>query len=65
MEEEPLVSVVRGVPTPEELAALVGALASRYTGTDESTPKPSTTPWTRSSRPGAGRGSWRESGLPR
>ncbi|UQU65615.1 acyl-CoA carboxylase subunit epsilon [Couchioplanes caeruleus] len=65
MEEEPLVSVVRGVPTPEELAALVGALASRYTGTDGSTAKPSTSPWTRSARRGAGRGSWRDSGLPR
>ncbi len=65
MEEEPLVSVVRGVPTPEELAALVGALASRYTGTDVSNPKPSTNPWLRTARPGARPGTWRESGLPR
>ncbi|MGA5301574.1 acyl-CoA carboxylase subunit epsilon [Nucisporomicrobium flavum] len=65
MEEEPLVSVVRGEPTPEELAALVGALASRYTGTDADTPKPSTTAWTRSARPSAGKGSWRDSSLPR
>ncbi|MEV4636248.1 acyl-CoA carboxylase subunit epsilon [Actinoplanes sp. NPDC049548] len=65
MDEEPLVSVVRGAPTAEELAALVGALISTSTGTDRARPEPSTNPWVRTARPGAGRGSWRESGLPR
>ncbi|MFI7597164.1 acyl-CoA carboxylase subunit epsilon [Actinoplanes sp. NPDC049681] len=65
MDEEPLVSVVRGVPTPEELAALVGALISTSTGTDPAGSRPSRDAWLRSARPTAGHGSWRESGLPR
>ncbi|MEV6597353.1 acyl-CoA carboxylase subunit epsilon [Actinoplanes sp. NPDC051346] len=65
MNEEPLVSVVRGVPTTEELAALVGALIGSSTGTDPAKPRASTNAWTRSAHPGAGRGSWRESSLPR
>ncbi|GGQ41218.1 acyl-CoA carboxylase subunit epsilon [Couchioplanes azureus] len=65
MNEEPLVRVVHGAPTEEELAALVGALIAASTGTDAATSRPSTNPWLRSVRPGAGRGSWRESGLPR
>ncbi|MEV8508625.1 acyl-CoA carboxylase subunit epsilon [Actinoplanes sp. NPDC051475] len=65
MDEEPLVSVVRGVPTAEELAALVGALISTSIGTDPAKSRPSTDAWLRSARPSPGRGSWRESGLPR
>ncbi|WP_071810204.1 acyl-CoA carboxylase subunit epsilon [Couchioplanes caeruleus] len=65
MNEEPLVSVVRGAPTAEELAALVGALVGASTGTDAAKSRTSTNPWLRSARPGAGRGSWRESSLPR
>lgn len=67
--EEPLFRIVRGVPTAEELAALVGAIVVRT--------RPATTPapapvshWARSARPAgkapvAGRGAWRTSGLPR
>ncbi|MFI5496479.1 acyl-CoA carboxylase subunit epsilon [Actinoplanes sp. NPDC051859] len=65
MNEEPLVSVVRGGPTTEELAALVGALIATSTGADAAKPETSTNAWIRSVRPGAGRGSWRESALPR
>jgi hypothetical protein len=65
MNEEPLVSVVRGAPGPEEVAALVGALLSRSTGMDRTTAAPAATAWTRSARPSAPTASWRESGLPR
>jgi hypothetical protein len=64
MNEEPLVRVVRGAPTPEELAALVTVLAARSTTADEDPRKTSMTPWVRSARPAAGPGSWRASALP-
>jgi hypothetical protein len=64
MNEEPLVSVVRGIPTPEELAALFGALASLSSPVEGPAPRPSATAWVRSARPSAGRASWRASGLP-
>jgi hypothetical protein len=64
MNEEPLVSVLRGAPTPEELAALVGVLATRSTPTNAKTPQKITTPWTRSARPAANPTSWRDSDLP-
>lgn len=69
---EPLVRVVRGTPTPAELAALVGAFAvrrvpARSTSQDSSF-------WVYRSRPGAllptgllarpGTGAWRRAGLP-
>ncbi|MBM0279184.1 acyl-CoA carboxylase subunit epsilon [Micromonospora tarensis] len=61
--EEPLFRVVRGVPTAEELAALVGAIVVRSRPT--AAPEPATTSaWARSGRP-AGAGGWRASGLPR
>ncbi|MGW5559107.1 acyl-CoA carboxylase subunit epsilon [Micromonospora sp. NPDC003944] len=61
--EEPLFRVVRGVPTAEELAALVGAIIIR--SRPAAAPAPATTSaWARSSRPGTSRG-WRASGLPR
>lgn len=61
--EEPLFRVVRGVPTAEELAALVGALIVR--SRPAAAPAPATTSaWARSARP-AGRDTWRTSGLPR
>ncbi|WP_306204322.1 acyl-CoA carboxylase subunit epsilon [Actinoplanes sp. RD1] len=61
MDEEPLVSVVRGEPAPEELAALVIALSGRQS---RPAPQPAATPWTTSGRPGASPSSWRASGLP-
>ncbi len=62
----PLLRVVRGDPTPEELAALVAVLASRGGGAPE--PEPVRSAW---GRPGAairhslphGGASWRESGF--
>ncbi|WP_305785053.1 acyl-CoA carboxylase subunit epsilon [Symbioplanes lichenis] len=62
MDEEPLVSVVRGEPAPEELAALVIALSGRH---DSPAPQPRATLWTTSGRPGGSPPSWRASGLPR
>ncbi|MCG5435017.1 acyl-CoA carboxylase subunit epsilon [Micromonospora foliorum] len=61
--EEPLFRVVRGVPTAEELAALVGAILVRTR--PAAAPAPATTSaWARSGRPGSPRG-WRAAGLPR
>ena len=62
----PLLRVVRGNPTPEELAALVAVLASRGSGVAE--PEAPRSPW---GRPGAALrhplpthvSAWRESGL--
>ncbi|MGW4941389.1 acyl-CoA carboxylase subunit epsilon [Actinoplanes sp. NPDC004185] len=65
MDEEPLVSVVRGTPTPEELAALVCVLAGRAASGDSRSRTPSLTAWTRSARPAAVRPSWRSSAQPR
>jgi len=42
MDAEPLVRVLRGTPTAEEVAALVGALVSRSTATDSRPAPPST-----------------------
>ena len=65
MDEEPLVRVVRGTPTPEEVAALVGVLVSRSMTADATVSPPSVGAWERSARPYIGPASWRESGLPR
>ncbi|MEU8181836.1 acyl-CoA carboxylase subunit epsilon [Micromonospora sp. NPDC049047] len=61
--EEPLFRVVRGVPTAEELAALVGAVIMRSRPAAAPTP-PATSAWARSGRP-VGPGGWRSTGLPR
>ncbi|SIN33545.1 acyl-CoA carboxylase subunit epsilon [Micromonospora cremea] len=67
--EEPLFRVVRGVPTAEELAALVGAIVLR--SRPAVAPAPVTTSaWARSARPAgaalrAGPGGWCSAGLPR
>ncbi|MEU4213781.1 acyl-CoA carboxylase subunit epsilon [Actinoplanes sp. NPDC026623] len=65
MDEEPLVNVVRGTPTPEELAALVCVVAGLSTSTDSHSRRPEMSAWTRSARPAAGGTSWRGSALPR
>jgi Acyl-CoA carboxylase epsilon subunit len=65
MDEEPLVSVVRGTPTPEELAALVCVLAGRAVSGDSRSRATGLTAWTRSARPAAVRPSWRSSAQPR
>jgi len=61
--DQPLFRVVRGVPTAEELAALVGAIIVR--SRPSATPAPTTTSaWAHSGRPAA-RTTWRTAGLPR
>jgi hypothetical protein len=66
-ETTPAFRVVRGTPTAEELAALVGVLFSRRPATPAA---PSTAPsrWRASALPTtplrAGAGGWRASGLP-
>ncbi|RIV39457.1 acyl-CoA carboxylase subunit epsilon [Micromonospora radicis] len=68
-EKEPLVRVVRGVPTAEELAALVGVVVARSRPPASPPPAPASA-WARSGRPTraglvSGTGAWRTSGLPR
>ncbi|MEH1097597.1 acyl-CoA carboxylase epsilon subunit [Micromonospora sp. CPCC 205561] len=66
--EEPLFRVVRGAPTAEELAALVGAIVVRSRPA-AAPPRTAASAWARSGRPAAtavaGPGAWRASGLPR
>ncbi|MBF9130593.1 acyl-CoA carboxylase subunit epsilon [Plantactinospora sp. S1510] len=70
-DEERLLRVVRGVPTPEELAALVGAVFLRARPDTSARPAPVST-WAQRARPGtvsgmparSGRDGWRVSGLP-
>ena len=62
----PLLTVVRGQPTPEQLAALIAVVGSRATATQDDTAVPRelwATPVLRSSV-GHGPGAWRASGLP-
>jgi hypothetical protein len=67
-ETTPALRVVRGTPTAEELAALVGVLLGRPT---TAAPAPAAAPsrWRASALPGvplrAGPGAWRASGLSR
>jgi len=66
--------VVRGVPTEEELAAIVGVLMLRATPAADAEAEPENA-WVASVRPGhrypdgrpsrPGRSAWRASGLPR
>ncbi|MBU2662901.1 acyl-CoA carboxylase subunit epsilon [Actinoplanes bogorensis] len=65
MDEEPLVSVVRGEPTPAELAALVTVLAAASSKVDDAAPPPASSTWSRSSRPSMGPRSWKASARPR
>jgi hypothetical protein len=64
----PLLRVVKGEPTPEELAALVGVIASLGSAVE---PAPRPTPeWSAPHRKlrvtfPAGLGGWRSSGLPK
>ena len=66
---EPLLRVVRGDASPEEIAALVAVLASRAAVADEP-PEPTRSAWSDRSaqlrRPVTpGPGAWRSSALPR
>jgi len=62
----PLLRVVRGNPTPEELAALIAVVSSRGTSTPEAPPARSlwSRPVLRTPLPN-GPGAWRASSLPR
>lgn len=64
----PLLTVVRGAPTPEQLAAVLAVVSARGSGggTEEATPVRS--PWARPQlRPALtpGPGAWQASALPR
>jgi hypothetical protein len=65
-EPEPFFRLVKGTPTAEELAALVGAVMLRRRATPSPTPpaQPASA-WARSARPGGGRVGWRGSLAPR
>jgi acyl-CoA carboxylase epsilon subunit-like protein len=64
---EPLLRVVRGDPTAEELAALVGVLLAHVRRVP-SRPAPAVSRWARAARPAPGPrpgpGAWRGSALP-
>jgi hypothetical protein len=64
MNAEPLVSVVRGTPTDEELAALVTVIAARSITVDAALPRRTPSNWARSARPSIVPPSWRASALP-
>jgi hypothetical protein len=64
---KPLLTVVRGEPTPEQLAALTAVLAARASAGEDEVPAPAPSLWGRprlrsplSPAPGA----WRASALP-
>ena len=54
MTEEPMFRIVRGTPSPEELAAIVGVLWSRRQ-TAAAAPAPQPSRWRASAAPRAGR----------
>jgi hypothetical protein len=66
----PLLRVVRGEPTDEELAALVAVVTAKSAAAAAAAEEPARSQWrnrSRNIRPpiGPGPGSWRASGLPR
>ena len=68
MSERPFLQVVRGDPTPEEIAALVAVLTARAQATARATP-PRRSAWSDRSRRlrrplSRGPGAWRASALP-
>jgi hypothetical protein len=67
--DPPRLRVLRGAPTPEEIAALVGALLTRRVPAVAGVEPEPVSRWARSTRPTvplrAGRGAWRASALPR
>ncbi|WP_442543119.1 acyl-CoA carboxylase subunit epsilon [Arthrobacter sp. KN11-1C] len=62
---EPLLSVVKGSPTPEELAALAAVVSSLGSHEEAEAPKPSTRHWLRRQQlrmdPTPGPGAWKRS----
>jgi hypothetical protein len=69
VDEQPFFAVVRGTPTAEELAALVGALVQRSRATAAPAAPVDRSRWRDSglprSAPRPGPGAWRASVLPR
>ena len=67
-ETTPAFRVVRGTPTAEELAALVGVLCSRRAAQPAEPPRPTSSRWRASALPNIplrpGPGAWRASALP-
>ncbi len=66
-ERAPLLRVVRGVPTADELAALVAVVAGRAAGQSPPAAAPLARRWGRPvlrGMPAPGRGAWQASGLP-
>ena len=64
MDAEPQVSVVRGIPTAEELAALLAVVAARAARSSVyAVSHPPRSEWARSARPVKGPSSWRASGF--
>ena len=64
----PLLRVLRGQPTPEQLAALVAVVAARATAGGDDAPPPTRSLWSAPvlrSPLSPGPGAWRASGLPR
>jgi hypothetical protein len=61
--EVPEIRIVRGMPTDEELAAIVGVLLARRTA-PSALEQPPTSRWARCARPGALPG-WRGCAMPR
>jgi len=63
--EPPFLRIVRGTPTPEEVAALVGVLLSRPSGEPD---RAAPSRWRASALPSTGwrpgRGAWKASALP-
>jgi hypothetical protein len=56
--------IVRGTPTAEEVAALVGALLRPGPGTPAAADRPARSQWRMSALPGARPASWKASALP-
>lgn len=63
--DPPVLSVVKGNPTPEELAALTAVVLSMRAAGDEAPPRPTTRHWVRRQQlrlaPTPGPGAWRRS----
>jgi hypothetical protein len=56
--------IVRGTPTAEEVAALVGALLPRLRPAPAAPTRPARSQWRMSALPGARPASWKASALP-
>ena len=64
----PLLTVVRGEPTPEQLAALIAVVSARGSGGGEPEEAPAPSLWNRPTLRGPlhpGPGAWQASALPR